>query len=93
MQRCARCWPSDCAPPASDATADSVALTHGASEGIVLALRLFAEAGDAVAVEEPTYHNVLRRTGRAGLRAVPVPMRDGAPDLARARARARARPT
>jgi DNA-binding transcriptional MocR family regulator len=64
------------------ATADSVTLTLGASEGIVLALRLFAVSGDAVAVEEPTYHNVLGALAAQGLRAVPVPMRDGAPDLA-----------
>ncbi len=64
-----------------DVTADSVTLTQGASEGIVLALRLFAVAGDAVAVEEPTYHNVLGALAAQGLRAVPVPMRDGAPDL------------
>jgi len=64
------------------ATADSVTLTLGASEGIVLALRLFAVAGDAVAIEEPTYHNVLGALAAQGLRAVPVPMRDGAPDLA-----------
>ena len=65
-----------------DVGADSLTLTQGASEGIVLALRLFAAAGDAVAVEEPTYHNVLGALAAQGLRAVPVPMRDGAPDLA-----------
>jgi DNA-binding transcriptional MocR family regulator len=35
-----------------------------------------------VAVEEPTYHNVLAALAACGLRAAPVPMRDGAPDLA-----------
>lgn len=63
------------------ADADSLALTQGASEGITLALRLFAEAGDTVAVEEPTYHNVLSALVGLGLRAAPIPMRDGAPDL------------
>jgi DNA-binding transcriptional MocR family regulator len=65
-----------------DTNADSITLTQGASEGIVLALRLFATAGDAVAVEEPTYHNVLGSLAALGLRAAPVPMRDGEPDLA-----------
>ncbi len=65
-----------------DVDADSLTITQGASEGIVLALRLFATAGDAVAVEEPTYHNVLGSLAALGLRAAPVPMRDGAPDLA-----------
>jgi DNA-binding transcriptional MocR family regulator len=62
--------------------ADRVVLTQGASEGIALALRLFAGPGDAIAVEEPTYHNVLAAMAALGLRAAAVPMRDGAPDLA-----------
>src|SRR5690606_26258505 len=44
--------------------------------------RTFAAPGDVVAVEEPTYHNVLAALAALGLRAAPVPMRDGAPDLA-----------
>lgn len=62
-------------------SADEITVTQGASEGISLALRLFAAPGDAVAVEEPTYHNVLVSLAAQGLRAAPVPMRDGAPDL------------
>jgi DNA-binding transcriptional MocR family regulator len=65
----------------ADVGPESIALTQGASEGISIALRLFAEPGDAVAVEEPTYHNVLSALIALGLRPVPVPMRDGAPDL------------
>jgi DNA-binding transcriptional MocR family regulator len=61
---------------------DEIVLTQGASEGIALALRLFAAPGDVVAVEEPTYHNVLSALAAQGLRAAPVPVRDGAPDLA-----------
>jgi DNA-binding transcriptional MocR family regulator len=61
---------------------DSIVLTQGASEGIGLALRVFAAPGDTVAVEEPTYHNVLGALAALGMRAAPVPMRDGAPDLA-----------
>ena len=38
---------------------DQLVLCHGASQGISLALRLFAEPGDVVALEEPTYNNVL----------------------------------
>lgn len=62
--------------------ADEIVVTQGASEGIALALRLFAAPGDVVAVEEPTYHNVLSALAALGLRAAPVPMRDGAADLA-----------
>ena len=60
---------------------DEVVVTQGASEGIALALRLFAAPGDVVAVEEPTYHNVLATLAALGLRVAPVAMRDGAPDL------------
>lgn len=62
-------------------SADEVVVTQGASEGIALALRLFAAPGDAIAVEEPTYHNVLSALAALGLRVAPVPMRDGAADL------------
>lgn len=65
-----------------DVDADDVILCHGASQGIHLATRLFAEAGDTVALEEPTYNNVLAVMRGLGLRTAPVPMgRDGA-DLA-----------
>lgn len=65
----------------ADVTADAVTLTQGASEGISLVLRVFADPGDVVAVEEPTYHNVLSAITALGLRVAPVPIRDGAPDL------------
>jgi DNA-binding transcriptional MocR family regulator len=63
---------------------DELVLCHGASQGIALALRLFAGPGDAVALEEPTYHNVLAAVAGLGLRAAPIPMRDGGLDLAAA---------
>lgn len=59
---------------------DEVVLCHGASQGISLALRLFAEPGDAIAVEEPTYGNVLATLAALGLEAVPVPMTQEGPD-------------
>ncbi|HKA13880.1 MAG TPA: PLP-dependent aminotransferase family protein [Myxococcota bacterium] len=71
---------TDAALPVS---ADELVLCHGASQGIALALRLFCEAGDAVAVEEPTYNNVLGAALALGVRTAPVPMRDGGADLAR----------
>jgi GntR family transcriptional regulator/MocR family aminotransferase len=61
--------------------ADGVVLSHGASQGIHLATRLFAEAGDTVALEEPTYHHVLAVLRGLGLRTVPVPMGREGPDL------------
>jgi GntR family transcriptional regulator/MocR family aminotransferase len=73
------------------ASADELVLCHGASQGISLAVRLFAGPEDAVALEEPTYNNVLAAVVGLGLRAAPVPMRAGGLDLA-ALDRALARP-
>jgi DNA-binding transcriptional MocR family regulator len=61
---------------------EEIVLSHGASEGIALALRLFTQPGDAVAVEEPTYANVLAALAGLGLTPVPVPMREEGLDLA-----------
>jgi DNA-binding transcriptional MocR family regulator len=64
-------------------SSDELVLCHGASQGIALALRLFCAPGDAVAVEEPTYNNVLGAALAPRLRVAPVPMTD-----ARSRSRA-----
>ncbi len=63
------------------ARTDELVLCHGASQGISLAVRLFAAAGDAVAVEEPTYSNVLATLHSLGVRPVAVPMTHAGPDL------------
>jgi DNA-binding transcriptional MocR family regulator len=60
---------------------ESIVLCQGASQGIALSLRLFADVEAAVAVEEPTYPNALAAIAACGLRAVPVPMRPGGADL------------
>jgi DNA-binding transcriptional MocR family regulator len=60
---------------------ESLVLCQGASQGIALALRLFADVGDAVAVEEPTYQNALAALAALGLRAAPVPMTPAGADL------------
>ncbi len=62
-------------------TADDLVLCHGASQGISLALRLFTAPGDQVAVEDPTYHNVLATFSALGVKPAPVPMRETGPDL------------
>jgi DNA-binding transcriptional MocR family regulator len=64
-----------------EATPENVVLAQGASQGISLALRLFAAPGDHVAVEEPTYHNLLAVLVGLGLRPTPVPMTGDGPDL------------
>ncbi|UCE87139.1 MAG: PLP-dependent aminotransferase family protein [Deltaproteobacteria bacterium] len=63
-------------------SADEIVLCQGASQGIALAMRLFAERGDVVAVEEPTYSNVLSAIASLGLKTAPVPMRETGLDLA-----------
>ena len=55
-------------------SADELVLCHGASQGISLALRLFTQPGDQVAVEVPTYANVLSAFAGLGLTAAQVPM-------------------
>jgi DNA-binding transcriptional MocR family regulator len=62
--------------------ADDLVLCHGASQGIALALRLFCATGDVVALEEPTYNNVLGAALALGLRTAAVPMRDDGVDTA-----------
>ena len=57
-------------------------LCHGASQGIALAVRLFAAPGECVALEEPTYNNVLHTMRGLGLETAPVPMRENGVDLA-----------
>lgn len=64
-----------------DTSAERLVLCQGASQGMSLALRLYTEPGDWVAVEEPTYHNVLGVLVGLGLRPAPVPMTDDGPDL------------
>jgi GntR family transcriptional regulator/MocR family aminotransferase len=61
-------------------TAEEHVLCHGASQGISLALRLFTQPGDQVAVEVPTYANVLTACAGLGLTAAPVPMDPDGPD-------------
>ena len=61
--------------------AEEIVLCHGASQGIALAMRLFAAQGDVIALEEPTYNNALATTLGLGLGTVAVPMRDDGVDL------------
>lgn len=64
-----------------DLEADELVLCHGATQGISLAVRLFAQPGDAVAVEDPTYGNVLSTLVALGVRAEPVRMEPEGPRL------------
>jgi DNA-binding transcriptional MocR family regulator len=66
---------------ALEVAASEIVLCHGASQGIALALRLFAEAGDAVALEDPTYNNALGAVLGLGMQPAPIPMREDGLDL------------
>ena len=59
-----------------------IVLCHGASQGIALAVRLFAQAGEAVAVEVPTYHNILGTLTALGVNPAPVASTPNGVDLA-----------
>lgn len=59
-----------------------IVLCHGASQGISLALRLFAAPGDVIALEEPTYNNALAAAFGLGLETASVTMRESGVDLA-----------
>ncbi|MBK7951242.1 MAG: PLP-dependent aminotransferase family protein [Deltaproteobacteria bacterium] len=56
------------------AAPEEIVLCHGASQGISLALRLFTQPGDQVAVEVPTYANVLSALAGHGLSPAAVAM-------------------
>lgn len=55
-------------------TADQILVTAGAQHAFALVLRAFAEPGDRVLVEQPTYPNALEAIRRSYTRPVPVPM-------------------
>lgn len=58
---------------------DEILITHGGMEALYLALRAVASPGDTVAVEAPTYFNLLQTIESLGLRALEIPghPRDG----------------
>ena len=64
-----------------DHSAGELVLCHGASQGISLALRVFTEPGDHVAVEVPTYSNVLSALAGLGLSPAMVSMDEDGADL------------
>ncbi|MEO7100205.1 MAG: PLP-dependent aminotransferase family protein [Luteolibacter sp.] len=53
---------------------DGIVTTHGATEALLLALRVTTKAGDLVAVESPTYFGILNLIRDLGLRAIEIPV-------------------
>lgn len=61
--------------------ADEILITNGSQQGIDLVFRLIATPGKAVAIESPTYDNLLPLLRFYGLRPVPIPVRRDGMDL------------
>ncbi|MEO3755727.1 PLP-dependent aminotransferase family protein [Streptomyces sp. B6B3] len=56
---------------------EQIMVTTGAMGAVAAVSRLFAPGGERVAVEHPSYANVLQLMREAGTRLVPVPMAEG----------------
>lgn len=52
---------------------EEIIVTHGASEGLALALRAVTKSGDAVLLESPTYYGVLQLLNSLGVKAIELP--------------------
>jgi DNA-binding transcriptional MocR family regulator len=53
---------------------DAIVTTQGGTEGLLLALRATAKAGDLVAVESPSYFGTLHLIRDLGLRVIEIPV-------------------
>lgn len=62
-------------------TAEQIMVTSGAQHAIALILATYAQPGDRVLVEQPTYHGALTAIGTAGARPVPVALTGDGWDL------------
>ena len=62
-------------------SADEVFLTNGAQQGLDMILRLIAAPGRSVAVETPTYQQIIPLLRFHGIRPVEIPVRDDGMDL------------
>lgn len=56
---------------------EQIMITTGAMGAVAAVCRLFSAPGERVAVEHPSYANVLQLLREAGARLVPVPMAEG----------------
>lgn len=63
-------------------TSDEILLTNGSQQGIDLVLRMIAAPARSVAIESPTYAQLLPLIRFYGLRAVEIPIRRDGMDLA-----------
>ncbi len=63
--------------PGARIAAEQVVVTSGSQQGLDLIGKLMFDAGDAVAVETPTYLGALQAFGQYGPRVVPIQSDDG----------------
>jgi 2-aminoadipate transaminase len=66
-----------------EASLDDVVITAGSTQGFAITARLFCDAGDAVAVESPTYPWAVATLSALGLRVAPIPLAADGMDLER----------
>jgi DNA-binding transcriptional MocR family regulator len=59
---------------------DEILITSGAQQGLDLLFRAFADPGDVVAMESPTYSGALALARFAGVEILPLPMELDGPD-------------
>jgi DNA-binding transcriptional MocR family regulator len=64
-----------------EASPEEIVVTGGSTQALAIAARAFCDAGDAVAVESPTYPGLLATLTSLGLRALPVPLAADGLDL------------
>jgi DNA-binding transcriptional MocR family regulator len=62
---------------------EEILVVAGAQQGLDLLFRTFADPGDLVAMESPTYSGALSLARLAGVSILPLPMDAGGPDPAR----------
>ena len=62
-------------------TPEEILITHGAQQAIDLILKLFSTRGGTVAVESPTYANVIPLIQHYGLEIAGIPMKNNGLDL------------
>lgn len=59
---------------------EQILVTSGAQQGLDLLFRAFADPGDVVAMESPTYSGALALARFAGVEVLPLPMEGDGPD-------------
>lgn len=54
-------------------SSDEIIITNGCQEAMMLSLRAVARAGDAIAIESPTFYGILQAIESMGMKALEIP--------------------